>query len=39
MTKTLAMLDVHSIIVVDREPYAGVTDISDHWPLTVEYKF
>ena len=24
---------------VDREPYAGVTYISDHWPLTVVYKF
>ena len=24
---------------VDREPYAGVTYISDHWPLTVLYKF
>ena len=24
---------------VDREPYAGVTYISDHWPLNVVYKF
>ena len=30
--------DVKSYLV-DREPYAGVTFISDHWPLTVEYKF
>ena len=24
---------------VDREPYAGVTYISDHWPLSVVYEF
>ncbi len=30
--------DVKSYIV-DREPYAGVQYISDHWPLTVVYEF
>jgi len=24
---------------VDREPYAGVTYLSDHWPLSVVYEF
>jgi hypothetical protein len=23
----------------DREPYAGVQFLSDHWPLTVVYEF
>ena len=30
--------DVKSYLV-DREPYAGVQFLSDHWPLTVVYEF